>query len=269
MSTVALAPTLKRAGAALVRGALHGTQVTRWREMADTQFARIQVQVQTEGLEAVRQRFPPGHQYIPQVSSLSLESVFDAAEIDCILRSLATPALMEPLALELGQASACNLDRAWVRRQYAIHRRPPGHVPHSWHQDGALLYPFDPTGTKAPEPGALLSMVTCWIALTSCGAHAPGLELVLQRQDAAWPPESLADDRVRADFAAEQFWRPVMEPGDAILFSGGTLHRTHVKDSMTADRTSLELRIFAVGAIPKRLEQDRFVSLPNRGGFEQ
>ena len=131
------------------------------------------------------------------------------------------------------------------------------------HQDGALLYPFDPTGACAPDANGLLQMVTCWLALTPCGAQAPGLELVWHRLDSLLPPTELSEERVRARFAAELFRRPVMEPGDVLLFSGGTLHRTHVEPHMDADRTSIELRFFPANSIPKRLAGDRFSAFPS------
>ena len=170
--------------------------------------------------------------------------------------------LLECIEHALGGPVVCDLDQAWVRRQYAVHRRPPGHVAHSWHQDGALLYPFDPTGARAPDADGLLRMVTCWVALTPCGQNAPGLELVRQHLDSLLPPSELTDSRVCARCPAELFWRPVMEPGDVLLFDGSTLHRTHVEPHMEADRTSIELRFFPAHSIPERLAGDRFSAVP-------
>ena len=106
-------------------------------------------------------------------------------------------------------------------------------------------------------------MVTCWVALTPCGAQAPGLELVRQRLDSLLSPATLTEDRVHARFPTEGFWSPVMEPGDVLIFSGGTLHRTHVTPHMDADRTSIELRFFPAQAIPDRLAGDRFARFPS------
>ena len=106
-------------------------------------------------------------------------------------------------------------------------------------------------------------MVTCWVALTPCGQQAPGLELVRQRLDSLLPSSELIEERVNARFPTERLWRPVLEPGDMLLFSGGTLHRTHVESHMDADRTSIELRFFPAQAIPDRLAGDRFARLPS------
>jgi hypothetical protein len=74
-------------------------------------------------------------------------------------------------------------------------------------------------------------------------------------------PASLSNERIRERFPVESFVQPVMNPGDALLFRGGVPHRTHVKPSMTQDRTSIELRFFPADAIPQRLDGDRFVHL--------
>ena len=263
MSVATTTPNLGEEGSSLVRGAFPQALISRWRDTAYLHYARIESLVQREGIEAVQRQLPPGQRYLPHVSSISLEGVYGATESQRIVECLAATSLREKIEHELGGAVLCDLDQAWVRRQYAIHRRPEGHVPHSWHQDGALLYPFDSTGAGAPAAGGLLRMVTCWVALTSCGQQAPGLELVRQRLDSLLPPATLTEDRVRARFPAERFWSPVMEPGDALLFSGGTLHRTHVEPHMNADRTSIELRFFRAEAIPERLAGDRFARFPS------
>jgi hypothetical protein len=43
------------------------------------------------------------------------------------------------------------------------------------------------------------------------------------------------------------------------VFTGDVLHRTHVSATMTATRTSIELRCFA--DVPARLAGDRFVQV--------
>jgi hypothetical protein len=155
---------------------------------------------------------------------------------------------------ELGPQLACDLDQAWVRRQYPPGKYPPLHAPHGWHQDGALGFDFlaEPGGMVPPE--AVLPMATCWIALNSCGQDAPGLELVRPRLNTLLAPAELADERVRGRFAPEDFWRPTMEPGDALLFRGDILHRTYVTPLMTRQRTSLELRFFQGNNLPARLQ---------------
>jgi len=262
MSHADMIPDLMRQGVSLVRSALPPALIAQWREIADRQYARIESIEQREGLEGVRRWLPPSQHYLPNVSSVSIQGVYAESDWQMILEALAETSLRTMIELELGGPFVCDLDRAWVRRQYAIHRRPSGHAPHSWHQDGALLYPFDPTEAEAPAVDGLLRMVTCWLALTQCGCQAPGLEFVLERLESLHTPSALTDDRLRTQYSAEQFWAPELEPGNAVIFSGGTLHRTQAEPQMQADRTSIELRFFRADAIPARLSADRFVELP-------
>jgi hypothetical protein len=248
-------------GSLLVRGAFQRVVISRWQETADVHFDRIESVVRREGLEAVQRQLAPGHRYLPQVSSISLEGVYGLLESQRILEYLAVNSLRESIAHELGGLGVCDLDHAWVRRQYAIQRRPPGHVPHHWHQDGGLRFDFLAHETKPYPAGALLNMVTCWIPLTACGRSAPGLELITQRQAGLLAPAELTDPQILGRFAVDDFCRPVMEPGDALLFRGDILHRTHVVPDMSDDRTSIELRFFPAGEIPDRLQADRFIDL--------
>lgn len=99
-------------------------------------------------------------------------------------------------------------------------------------------------------------LVNIWIPLDACGEDAPGLEVVY----GSWsqllepsPPEQprFAVERARLDVAAvaeafgtDAFWHPVFEPGDAMLFAGATVHRTHATPAMRSDRFSIEIRLF-------------------------
>ena len=162
----------------------------------------------------------------------------------------------------LGPRLAIDADQCWVRRQYAAASAPPRHGPHSWHQDGALGFEFAPSGDANVPADALLPLVTCWIPLTACGVDAPGLELVNDRVDRMLPPTQLTDGAVEQRWPTGRRTRPVLEAGDALLFSGDVLHRTHVTPAMTRTRTSIELRCFRADAIPDRISRDTFVAVP-------
>ncbi len=162
----------------------------------------------------------------------------------------------------LGQGVALLADQCWARRQFAPGRYPDGHAAHEWHQDGALHFDF-----IEPYPDdALLKMFTCWIALSPCGQDAPGLELMRDPLPDLLSPAELDDQRIDARFGPAALWRPVCSPGDAILFSGGTLHRTHVTSNMQQDRTSIELRFVAAEAKLRRLTQERIVPIADPQG---
>jgi hypothetical protein len=152
---------------------------------------------------------------------------------------------------------ALDLDQCWIRRQ-----GPPGAGnPHSWHQDGALRFEFLRAPHGALEDDALLRMVTCWITLTPCGLDAPGLELVADSPQRLLMPLELRDEAVDAEWSAAARLRPVLAVGDAVVFTGDLLHRTHVTPGMTLGRTSIELRCFPADALPARLDGDRFIAV--------
>ncbi len=97
-------------------------------------------------------------------------------------------------------------------------------------------------------------LLNVWIPLVPCGHDAPGLEIVAdsdgRRLDPANPAASGLVERARLDeasvlaaFPAASIWRPVLSPGDVLVFSGGTIHRTHITPHMTRPRASIDLRL--------------------------
>ncbi|MEP7301355.1 MAG: hypothetical protein ABI699_07485 [Caldimonas sp.] len=229
-----------------VPGAVAGATVQAWLAAIDAH-------------PAWRRDGAPGRDFDPFSSSLRLAALA-SLDIGAIAAALLDTDVGAFCRARLGDALACDLDRCWVRRQYAPARYPPGHAPHRWHQDGALGFDFlaAPPEQRAT---ALLPMVTCWVALTPCGADAPGLEWVDRELPALLPLAALADGAIRARHGEREFRRPTLGPGDALVFGGGVLHHTHVRPDMTLDRTSVELRLFAAGPVPHRLRGDRFLPL--------
>jgi hypothetical protein len=173
----------------------------------------------------------------------------DAREL---LAAVAASPLRAPIETRLGPAPLCNLSQSWLR-----HGRPP----HHWHQDGALRFDFMAWAGRAPPADALLEMLTCWIALTPCGEHAPGLEWVTTHIPRLLMPAELSDAAVRAAHEPDSFVQPRLQPGDALLFDGTLLHRTHLTPRMTLPRSSLELRFFRGGARVARVAGDVIAAL--------
>ena len=206
----------------------------------------------------------PGQRFVATASSFTLEAVLSETDLQVLLRQLASGPARSHVEEALGGPAVLDLTQAWVRRQYAPAHAPRFHAPHGWHQDGALGFDFAAAPVVREDPNAILKMVTCWIALTPCGRHAPGLEFVRAPLNRLLLPTELQDQHVRGRFPPEAFWRPDLAAGDALLFSGEVLHRTWVDPVMQTDRTSIELRLFAAGHIPDRLRPDRFV--PFGGG---
>jgi hypothetical protein len=172
-----------------------------------------------------------------------------------VLQAVAASALRGPIEQALGPAPLCNLDQSWIRH---------GQPAHSWHQDGALHFDFMAHAQAPAAPDALLEMLTCWIALTPCGVDAPGLEWVDAPHLPLLQPSELTEQAVQARLVQQRghaVVRPALQAGDALLFDGALLHRTHVTPSPSKNRTSLELRFFRADAWPARLGSARRHSL--------
>jgi len=246
---------------ALLRSLVTEPQLTKCKSQIDVEYRKLEMARERGGVEAATRLIAVGQRFVPTASSLTIGAVLSDETLQIVLAELDAGSAGAWIRNELGTGLACDLDQAWVRRQYAPRNCPRFHAPHGWHQDGALGFDFLSHQHGTFPSDALLPMVTVWIALDSCGAEAPGLELVTQRLETLLAPGDLTDDRVRARFAAAEFWRPVMQPGDALLFRGDVLHRTHVTPEMMKDRTSIEIRFFEANKIPERLKGDRFINL--------
>jgi hypothetical protein len=90
----------------------------------------------------------------------------------------------------------------------------------------------------------MTELLTCWIPLNACGVESPGLEFIRRRQLRLLHYTELEDAGLRERFAAEDFWAPEMELGDAVIFRNGTLHQTYAQAGMRYDRLSVEYRVF-------------------------
>jgi ectoine hydroxylase-related dioxygenase (phytanoyl-CoA dioxygenase family) len=213
------------AGPLICRGALPAPTCARW-------LARLGTEGPSRPLKA-----------------LDDDAVLGSAEV---LEAVAASVLRAAVEARLGPAPRCNLSQSWLR-----HGRPA----HHWHQDGALHFDFLAHAGRSPPAGALLDMLTCWIALTPCGEHAPGLEWPASATPRLLPPAELTDAAVQAAHAPAGFVRPRLQPGDAVLFDGTLLHRTHLTPQMRLPRASLELRFFRAGRLPGRVAGDAFAGL--------
>lgn len=151
-----------------------------------------------------------------------------------------TSPLRQAVQAELGGAALLAPDQCWLRRQYPLAAAPPAHLPHGWHQDGALHADF--SLRPLPPP---LRMLTCWLALTPCGEQAPSLQWVDAALPELLPPAALSEAAVMHRYGGRRWPHATLAAGDALLFDGAVLHRTHCTPAMQAMRTSLELRWFA------------------------
>ena len=102
-------------------------------------------------------------------------------------------------------------------------------------------------------------LVNAWIPFVACGRDRPGLELVRRPLDGLVPAALHANSiygltgiEIPAPIVRVEYrgllWAPDMMPGDALVFPGTTIHRSHVTPGMTGTRTSVDLRFVPAGA---------------------
>jgi hypothetical protein len=89
----------------------------------------------------------------------------------------------------------------------------------------------------------MTELLTCWIPLNRCGVDSPGLEFVRRRQPALLHFTELDDAALRQRFSPQEFWAPVLEFGDGLIFLNDILHRTCVGREMEHNRVSVEYRL--------------------------
>ena len=185
--------------------------------------------------------------------SVSLPMTRLPLDVDEVLQAVAHSAAAAPLIAALGPSPWCNLAQSWLRH---------GCPPHSWHQDGALRHDFLAHAGQPAPADAALQMRTLWIALTPCGEDAPSLQWVDAHAAGLLSPEELQHDAVVQGYGAAALHHAVLQAGDALLFGGLRVHRTHLTPAMTMPRLSLELRFFRADALPARVAGDAGQRLP-------
>jgi hypothetical protein len=125
-------------------------------------------------------------------------------------------------------------------------RRVPVDTSTDWHQDGAFL-------------GRQVQTLNLWLALSSCGTDAPGLEIVPRRfddvldtgTDGALFDWSVSPAVVERAADGVGVLRPEFAPGDALLFDHLFLHRTGVSAGMSRERWAIETWFFAPSSYPQ------------------
>ncbi len=249
--------TSDRAPFEVVQGLLDPGTVSWLQGLADVAFRRHEATAGSNASFLAEVPVLPRGRFVVTASSFSLDAVLTDDDISRLREVFGagvarTAVHLPPMPLAL------DVDQSWLRRQYPHADAPRFHSVHGWHQDGALGYDFSPTADSVDRTTGLLDMVTCWIALAPCGHDAPGLEVVDETLGELLPVDFLNDDEIRLRFDRGTFRQPILAAGDAMLFPGGTLHRTHLTEWMQHIRTSVELRLFDADRLPQRLLGDRF-----------
>lgn len=140
--------------------------------------------------------------------------------------------LRHVLRTALGPQAALLLNYSLARRQMPAH--PERAI--DYHQDREFLGPL----TKA---------VNVWIPLTPAGGGDwPGLELWLGGPqhpvfEFTMPPAERTG--IGAAIPPDSLWRPALQPGDVLIFTHYTIHRSIIPPTATQTRFSFELRLSA------------------------
>jgi hypothetical protein len=263
--------SLNERGLVLLRGSLNQSELASIASAAAQCFLDIERLIQKTGAAGVLDRIPRSHSFNQRSTSVSLVALDDYLSIcesgnttDKVLSILANSPAYEILCDVMGNQILCNLNQARFRKQYALNNYPPLHMPHSWHQDGALGVTFKelPKPNKQPYiQESLTPLITCWIPLTTCGCESPGIKFVTRRLDRLLHYQYLNDRAIAELFEPDEFWSPELKLGDVLIFLNGTLHKTYVTPSMKQDRLSLEFRLFSPYKIPDWMQKDVFKDL--------
>ena len=230
----ALATQLREKGIALLRGVFPKDSLTRLNEAAARCFEAIGTA-----------ESPPRHYRFNRFShSVLLTALMDfgCGGSQELVAPLSVAGLDQLFSEAMGCDWTCGMEQSWVRKKFPPLQAPDSHYhPQGWHQDGAL-------GVRFPlESGPVIPMtqlLTCWIALNPCGRDSPGLEFVQRRQATLLHFTELHDAALHRRFPPQEFWVPVLESGDGLVFLNGTLHRTYTCSEMRHNRLSVEYRIF-------------------------
>jgi hypothetical protein len=161
---------------------------------------------------------------------------------------------LDRLALAFDPLDALVLPAFLALARRALHKEPQAdpnsHVRSIVVGRSDAHLPFHQDQTILQRP-----LVNIWIPLGPCGEDAPGLEVISGSWRQLFPPSPpenarfaverarLPPDAMLAAFGTDALWHPVFETGDAMVFSGATVHRTYVDAAMTADRMSVEIRL--------------------------
>ena len=244
-------------GSFQLRSAICVATLAQISHLADMWYDRIEQLSHKYGAWEIAPLLPAEARYLASANSIALDAVIDPNIVIAGLSREVKALLVETL----GPFPVCDIDLAWVRRQYPESLRPPASATHSWHQDGALGFDF--VAGDIVSPDALIPMVTLWIPLHSCGEYAPGLELINESLGQLLTIDRLKDEAIAKIWPDNKRIRPNLILGDVLFIMGDTVHRTFANDSMTKFRGCVELRFCPSKPIPKRLMADRMISLSN------
>lgn len=216
-----LKPMLQSEGVVLLRKVLSPNRLNFWRERFVEAWqateARLLAGEMTESELLNYYRF--GHpmlRFLPDLNDW-LDLLFGQIAMKNILRTL-----IGPQVLVMGSVALPRI----VFAQHSERALP-------YHQDYEYI-------------GPVKQAVNLWIPLSAAGGQHPGLELwqgsPQEAQLVHGQPEEVRQ-AILAQAPAEAWWQPEMKPGDILIFTTYTVHRTYITPEMSGERVSYELRV--------------------------
>lgn len=228
-------------GCALVHGLLTAETCKELRDRADEAYARMD-ELHLQG--ALSAEYVENMHRYAHVAPSCLDRRGEPEHT--LLRALFDSPLPHLYGAAFGPRFYLTLNNTLLRRQ--VPGLPAPQVP--FHQDASFL-------------GAETDVLNAWIPLDPCGpgTGAPSLEVVLTEDrgllDHGRPSDSelfeaiaLSPRMLDERFGPAARWRPRFRPGDALLMTERTIHRTYVEAGMSRVRTSIESRAIPDGPLP-------------------
>ena len=223
---------VKNSGCAVIRNAIPAGTIQSILELAKQAYEARDWQNRVGQLpDSLRQpgMYPAGHIFLSDLNPGPDQGNF-------VLKNIINPDLLDLISDLTGQSPAFVISNCLPRRQKCSGGPNP---PVPFHQDGSFL------------PGIYFNF---WIPLIQVNVDAPGLEVVITDSEEIIAPGNTVTgnsiyDRIELPvnvleekFGEENFWHPVLEPGDILVLTHRTIHRTYWLDNMNRDRISLEIR---------------------------
>ena len=229
---------LQRQGVALLRGFLAPTVAERIRARFEANLARLGEVIPDLGTNSSRNVFSISPAFCENDQSFPDRMAISAKCGPNYLRETVTAAERTLMYEEVGNLLERRLSFLGSPRinehavaRFELARPTSAYNFYALHQDAM------------PELTLDAHAWTAWLALSSCGRDAPSLQYVEKRFDRLLPREEgnvFVDPSKVADL---HFERPILNPGDLVVFSAYTLHGTWIAREMTKPRYSLDIRL--------------------------
>jgi hypothetical protein len=240
MSAGVIRAAILRDGAALVRGLIPPERAIALAQMVDRAYReRQRSQDGAAAAAGYYEEFVHEPQFAP-VSRAWVQTGGGLLMVDSPILSFAVSEAFSAAGVP-GLVSNYLGEPALLSEQKTTLRKADPSVAGAWHQDGKFMGP--------------VRALNLWVSLSSCGADAPGLDLVPRRLDAylstgaelAW---TVSENEVRKAAGQAGIVKPIFEPGDAMFFDELFLHKTGSDPAMSKPRFAIESWFFGASKFP-------------------